>query len=201
MKMFFLLCLTVALTGCFSTDPSKDVDGALSYGMGLQAEQHGNLTEAREYFAKAMKNAHSGRLGPAKEAYASYGWARTSGYLGLYADAEKGFENTLALIDKSEGDANSLRAPVLFELARLFHDIGEHAKAVKAYAKAFAELERGGVERIDPLAYAGFLDDDAESQKAVGNLTSAAELTQRAAKIREQYKGAPPRVSVRRYKD
>ena len=187
------------LTAC-TTDSSKDYDGAVFYQMGMQAEQSGDLQSARNYYGKAQSNARSGRLGPAKEAHAAYAWSRISGYLGFYAEAEKGFETTLALIEKSEGDANALRAPALFELARMHHDTENHAKAVPAYARAFAELQRLGVGKIEPLAYAGFLDDYADSLRATGATAPADEMTARSAAIKERAPANAPRIAIRRYK-
>ncbi len=63
-----------------------------------------------------------GNLGPAPEAYSLYEWSRVTGYLGMYADAEKGFNDVLILIDKAGEKAKDLRAPALGELARLLHD-------------------------------------------------------------------------------
>ena len=76
-----------------------------------------------------------GNLGPTPEAYAMYEWSRVTGYLGMYANAEKGFNDVLALIEKSGGKAENLRPPTLTELARLLHDTNQYEKAIKAFEK------------------------------------------------------------------
>ena len=97
----------------------------------MQAEQAGDLKSARMYYGRAQINAQIGNLGPVKEAYACYEWARVTGYLGMYADSAKGFVDALALIEKAKGEADKLRAfGVGGDVPRLLHDTDQHAKAV-----------------------------------------------------------------------
>jgi tetratricopeptide (TPR) repeat protein len=198
MKQFFFLLLCGLLTACLSDD-KKDYNGAVNYQMGLQAEQAGDLPGAQQFYAKAQKDAKGGHLGPAKEAHATFALARINGYLGKYAEAEKGFNETFALIGAAEGEANALLVPALFEYALMLHDTGQHAKAVPIYRRAFEGLEKMGVSQIAPLAYASFLDDYSESLKAAGFASLAAETEKKAALVREKNPGGL-KYSVRRYK-
>jgi hypothetical protein len=200
MPRFPLTLLCVVLAGCTS-NLEKDYSGARHYELGMQAEQAGDLANARKEYDLARQNARSGHLGPAKEAHACFAWARITGYIGgMSAESERGFIETLALIDKAEGDADSLRVPALFEYSLLLHDTGQHAKAVPIYRAALAGLDRIGASKIEPLAYAGFLDGYAESLRATGLGQPAAEIAQATAAIRRQHPGEKEQFSVRRYK-
>src|SRR3954467_5548651 len=83
------------------------------YDTGLRQMEKGAFQDARMSFHRATVNAQMGMLGPETEAYAWYEWATASGYLHLYEDAERGFRETLELIDRSKGKAGPLRAPAL----------------------------------------------------------------------------------------
>ncbi|MSU69578.1 MAG: hypothetical protein EXS39_02140 [Opitutaceae bacterium] len=63
-----------------------------------------------------------------------------------------------------------------------------------------AGLEHIGVSKIDPLAYASFLDGYAESLKATGLVEPAAEITRVSAAIKQEHKGERLNFAVRRYK-
>lgn len=166
----------------------------------MQAEQGGDLKAARMYYGRAQINAQIGNLGPAKEAYACYEWARVTGYLAMYAGSEKGFVDALALIEKAKGEADKLRAPALAEYARLLHDTGQHVKAVPIYEQARVELEKIDILKIDALGFAAFLDDYAGSLKEAGLVDRAAVISARSDAIKQEHKGGTPHFEARRYK-
>jgi tetratricopeptide (TPR) repeat protein len=198
--VLFMLVTLLSVTGCIR-NPINAKTGANYYQWGMDAERNGDLTLARQNYSRAYANAQMGNLGPKPEAYSLYEWSRVTGYLGMYADAEKGFNDVLALIDKSEGKAENLRTPALLELARLLHDTGQHEKAIPFYQKATAEVEKGDIASVDPIGYALVLDDYAQSLQASGNAKLADEITARSASIKEANKGIKEKFIGRRYKN
>ena len=98
---FVISCL---LSGCVN-NPINARTAENYYKSGMEAEGNGNLFLARKNYSRAYTNAQMGNLGPTPEAYALYEWSRVTGYLGMYADAEKGFNETLRLIDLSKGES------------------------------------------------------------------------------------------------
>lgn len=202
MKKPSIICVPLACLSLLAScaNPINDYTRARYYEAGMQAEQAGDLKAARMYYGRAQINAQIGNLGQAKEAYACYEWSRVTGYLGMYADSEKGFSDALALIEKAKGEADQLRAPALAEYARLLHDTGQHAKAVPIYDQASVELEKIGILKIDALGYAALLEDYADSLKAAGFATKSAEVAARSFAIRQAHKGESPRFEARRYR-
>ncbi|HVU25865.1 MAG TPA: hypothetical protein VHE13_17170 [Opitutus sp.] len=202
MKKHFTISLALACLSLLAScaNPINDYTRARYYEAGMQAEQAGDLKAARMYYGRAQINAQIGNLGPAKEAYACYEWARVTGYLGMHADSEKGFVDSLALVDKAKGEADKLRAPALAEYGRLLHDTGQHTKALPIYEKADFELQKLGILKIDALGYAAFLDDYAGSLKEAGLVDRAAAISARSATIRLEHKGETPHFEARRYK-
>lgn len=202
MKNLSLIVLSIALICLLASCaiPINDYTHARYYEAGMQAEHAGDIKAARMYYGRAQINAQIGNLSSAKEAYACYEWARVTGYLGIYADAEKGFVDALTLIEKAKGEAEKLRPPALSEYARLLHDTGQHAKAVPIYEKAESELQKLDILKIDALGYASFLDDYADSLKAVGFVEKSAEVAARSAAIRQEHKSVAPKFEARRYK-
>jgi tetratricopeptide (TPR) repeat protein len=188
------------LPGCLN-NPINARTGANYYQWGMEAERNGNLTLARKNYSRAYANAKMGNLGPAPEAYAMYEWARVTGYLGMYADAEKGFNDALALINKSEGKADNLRPPALLELARLLHDTNQHEKAVAAYEKAITDLDRRDIAKADPMGFSSVLDDYSQSLNAIGKTALSEEVARRSLSIKEANKGREAKFTGRRYKN
>jgi tetratricopeptide (TPR) repeat protein len=198
--VLLILVISLSVSGCIS-NPINARTGANYYQSGMEAERSGDLALARQNYSRAYANAQMGNLGPKPEAYSLYEWSRVTGYLGMYPDAEKGFNDVLSLIDKSEGKAENLRTPTLLELARLLHDTNQHDKAVPIYQKATSELDKGDITRVDPIGYALVLDDYAQSLRASGNAKLADEVTARSVSIKEANKGMTAKFVGRRYKN
>lgn len=190
------LVMPLMLTGCAlnAYEASRHFDYA------EQAEKAGDYKLARQQYNRAFADCQMGLLGPADEASCAYAWSRVTGYLGLYADAEKGFKDVLTLIDKAHGKADGLRAPTLCELARLLHDTDQHQKAIPVYERALAELEKTSVAKDDPIGFADFLDDYASSLRMAGETARADEISGRAVVIHEQNKGLTAKFVAKRYK-
>lgn len=202
MKNISILLLGAALASFLAScaNPINAYTAQQYYDYGIQAERGGDLALAQRNFSRAYGNAQMGNLGPGAEASYLYELARVTGYAGSYAESEKAFLEVLALIDKAKGDADKLRPPTLSEYARLLHDTGKHAKAVSIYEKAVSELERVGILTSDPIGFAAFLDDYADSLAAAGFARKSSEVASRSASIKEAHKGALPSFETRRYK-
>lgn len=202
MKTLLLISLSLAclslLTNC--ANPINARTAQRYYEDGVRAERGGDLVLAQRNFSRAYGNAQMGNLGPKAEAYYLYEFARVTGYAGEHAESEKAFLDVLSLIEKSKGEADTLRPPTLSEYARLLHDTAQHAKAVPIYEKAVTDLERVGILTADPLGFASFLDDYAGSLAAAGFPQRAAAVASRSASIKEAHKGVSPQFEARRYR-
>lgn len=201
MKLTQLAAVTVTsllALACVS-NPINAQTGSKYYEAGFEAEARGNYSLARENFNRASTNARTGNLGPTAEAYSTYEWARMSGYMGLFTQAEQGFGDVLELIDDANGKADDLRVPCLLELARLLHDTGHHGRAVPFYEQAVVELEQLQIEDIDPIGYALILDDYAKSLGRVGLHDEAGEVIAQATSIKSANPGVVADFVGKRY--
>jgi len=200
-KIYILIFFTSFLfVGCINV-PINARTASKYYDWGMEAEKNGDLTLARQNYSRAYINAQLGNLGPGPEAYILYDWARVTGYLGMFDDAEKGFNDVLMLIEKAEGKADNLRPPTLAELARLLHDTNQHEKAIPIYEKALIELEKHDVEKGDPMGFAVFLDDYSQSLRAADLVSRADEVAERVRLIQENNKDSSAKFIGRRYKN
>jgi tetratricopeptide (TPR) repeat protein len=184
------------LAGCIS-NPVNDYTRVQYYKAGMQAEASGDLETARRDYGRAQINAQMGNLGPVKEAYACYEWSRVTGYLGRFAEAEKGYADAMVLIDQSKGQADKLLAPLLCEYARMFRDSGQEQKAVPIYDRALTELDRIGAEGIDPLGLAEILDDYSQVLRSVGSKERADQIASRSVAIKDAHKGETAKTNNR----
>ncbi len=189
------LLTSLLLSGCIS-NPVNDYTRARYYEAGEKAEMAGDLETARRDFGRAQINAQTGNLGPAKEAYACYEWSRVTGYLGRYAEAEKGYIEALALIDKANGQADRLRPPLLCEYARMLRDSGQEPKAVPVYTRALSELEQIYIESVDPMGMAEFLDDYSQALRSAGATGQADAIAARSARIKDKHPGEPAKTQA-----
>ena len=202
MKSLFhiFLILPIALiccTGC--RNPVSAYTGWQYYEAGIKADRAGDLVKAREDYRRAYINARVGDVGAGAEAHSLYEYSRMSGYLGMYAEAETGFTNTLMLITKAKGQVDDLRLPTLCELARLLYDTKQYAKANPYFEKAILEIDKNNALKADPIAFAGFIDDYAASLKAVGRDAEAETFAKRSALIKQQNPGMAAKFIVKRY--
>lgn len=170
------------LTGCIN-DPINSYTAAKYFERAEAAENSGNLMGARIAYSRASINSRLGHMTPEAQAHALYEWARVSGYLGYYSDSDKAFTEVIALIDKSGGKAESLRAPTWCEQARLLRTCGKDEQAMPVYAKAVAELEKQKVDESAPFAFAMFLADYAEALRLAKRSGEAEQISSRCAAI------------------
>ncbi|WP_150107440.1 tetratricopeptide repeat protein [Pedosphaera parvula] len=189
--------LLIMTAGCRS--PINAKTWTRYHNAGIRAEEREDFLPAKQEYYRAYWIAQSGNLGPAAEAKALYDWARVTGYLGNYEEAELGFTNTLGVIQRGRGEADKLLSPTLCELARLFHDTQQFTKAVPIFKQAQNVLEQAGAPEMDPMGFAIFLDDYAESLRAAGLSSEATAITERSKAIREAHQGETPKRKPRRY--
>lgn len=202
MKPFYPVLIATVVLSLVSTACRNPVNARTAeryIQAGGQAEKAGDLVLAQKNFYRSYQNTVVGNLGPGAEAAALYEWSRVTGYLGMYADAEWGFTNALALVEKSKGEADKWRAPVLCELARMLRDTNEDARAVPVFERALQELESKNILRSDPIGFAEFLDDFATSLKNAGFGSRSEEVARRAAAIRKENPGESPKFKPKRY--
>jgi tetratricopeptide (TPR) repeat protein len=191
------LCLLGATTGCRTP---IDITTATQYQKAAaQAELAGNFLQAKDQYYRAYWCAQAGELGPAFEAKSLFDWARVTGYLGNYEEAEVGFTNVLGIIPRAHGEAAMLTAPTLAELALLLHDTQQHTKAVSTFQEAVKEMELGKMPNSDPIAFANFLDLYVESLNSTGFRDHAVALKKQAADIRSAHPGEAAKWKPRPY--
>ena len=202
MKSMFhiFLILSTALICCIGCrNPVNAYTGLQYYQAGFRAEHAGDLVKAREDFRRAYINAKVGYVGPAAEAHSLYEYSRMTGYLGMYAESEAGFTNTLMLIAKAKGQVDDLLTPTLCELARLLYDTKQYAKANPYFEKAVVEIDKNNAWKSDPIAFAEFLDDYAASFKSASHNEEGETIAKRSALIKEQNPGVSPNYKSKRY--
>ena len=193
------LVLSALIIGAGCKNPINTRTAARYYDAGAAAEDRGDFVLARQYYHRMYVNAQLGNLGPAAEASSLYEWARVSGYLGKREDVEWAFPKVLELIAKANGKANDLRAPTLAEFARYLHDTRQHEKAVSVFRDAVRALEQRGIEKEDPVGFAAFLDEYAQSLKALGRGSEADTVSSQAASLRDAHPGVSPKHKPKRY--
>jgi tetratricopeptide (TPR) repeat protein len=186
--IILLLGAIVSLCGCYN--PLNAYTAQRYYESGMKAAERGDLSLARQNFSRAYINTQIGHLGPEPAAYSLLYWARASGYLGIYEDAERGFNEVLSLIDKAEGKADDLKPPTLAELARLLYDTEQYEKAIPFFEKAVIEFDKRKLAESDPIGYALFLDDFSQCLMAASYAKRADEIAARSAMLKKANKGA-----------
>lgn len=192
-----IVALTAALAGC---EHVPDVtDARQLYLTGMQAEASGDDLAARADFAAAYEIALKGSFGEGFEAQCLYEYAREAGYTGEHEKAEKAFRDTLTLLDRTSVPPAGLRSSACMEFARFLHDTRQHAKAIPAFEKALPEMRRQGMLDVDPVGYAAFLDDFADSLTGAGQAARAAEVSAESAALKARHKGEKPYFDSRRY--
>jgi hypothetical protein len=92
-----------------------------------------------------------------------------------------------------------LRPLVLCELARLLHDTKQHSRAIPVFESAIHELQRANAPQKDPLGFAEFLDDYADSLNAIGELEVAKGVAVRSTAIKLEHETGLLRFHPRRY--
>jgi tetratricopeptide (TPR) repeat protein len=195
-----LALVAVCLGGCMATHALNARNAERYYETARRYESAGDWTLARISYGRACANVTLGKLGPAAEARCLYEWSRITGYLGETAAAEDGFRRVLTLIDAAAGEVDYLRPPSLCELARLLYDTERYEEANPVYESAVNELEKTPVENEDPIAFADFLDEYAQSLRAAAFDSRASAVAERATALRRKNPGQKPKFVPQRYR-
>ena len=191
------LCCAVILAGC---EHVPDVNDARKlYLAGTEAAAAGDDEIARAEFSGACAIALKGGFGAGFEAQCLYEYAKEAGYTGRKVEAEKAFQDALVRLDRASLPPQGLRASILSEYARFLHDTRQHPKAVPAFEQALPEMRKQGMLDVDPVGYAAFLDDYADSLGAIGRAARAGEVSAESAAIKDRHRGEKPYFEARRY--
>ncbi|MBI5773204.1 MAG: tetratricopeptide repeat protein [Verrucomicrobia bacterium] len=195
MKKFlgFLGCWVGLLGGCANPlnigHYERYMDG------GADAERAGDYQFARKCYARAQANAEVGFLGKAAESAAYYNWARMTGMLGDFAEAERGFKQALKLEEEVYGPGGGHASMRWFELARLYFAWGRYQDSVTAYEQGFPLADRKNIQQSDPVTYAAVVRDFAAALEKAGQAGRAQQERERAASIADQ----PPKTTILYY--
>ena len=184
----------VLLAMCFvagCTNPVNMYTADRYYHLGAEAETRGDLEKACMYFSRSYGNTLMGNAPPLARAHALYEYARVSGYLGRLAEAEKGFSEVIALLDKVSDDPTHLRAPTHSEHAKLLFANKRFRESIPEFEKAVTNLDQLSVENSEPGNYAVFLDKYGTALRAGQSADQADIIAKRVAKIHLEHPNAP----------
>jgi tetratricopeptide (TPR) repeat protein len=193
----FLLAFASLVAGC--TNPLNMYTADRYYQLGVAAENRGDLENACMFFSRSYGNTLMGFAPPLARAHALYEYARVSGYLGRLAEAEKGFQEVIVLLDKVPDDPSHLRAPTHSEHAKLLFANKRYRESLPEFEKAVANLDQLSVEAGNPGDYAAFLEKYAAALRVAGKDDQAQVIRQRVEKIHRDHSGAPVSPESHRY--
>jgi len=159
---------------------------------GSEWEHQGDYKEVDDCYRRALINAKGSNLGPAEESQAMYNFARMTGYLGNFEEAERLLLESLALEKKATGTTSQTSCMRYFELARLQFDQHNFEKAATYYEKAIAIADASDTERKRPVALAAELDKYALSLSRISQDDRARVVQARADKLRSDNPGKKP---------
>jgi tetratricopeptide (TPR) repeat protein len=195
-KTFILFAICFA-AGC--TNPVNIYTADRYYQLGADAENRGDLDKACMYFSRSYGNTVMGNAPPLSRAHALYEYARISGYLGRLAEAEKGFNEVIVLLDKVPDDPSHLRAPTHSEHAKLLFANRRYQESIAEFEKAVANLDELSVESRYPGHTAAFLTSYAQALRAVQSSDRAEVIEKRVARILSEHPNAPVAAKEQKY--
>jgi len=169
------------------------------YHLGVDAEIHGDLDTACMYFSRSYGNTVIGNAPPLARAHALYEYARVSGYLGRLAEAEKGFNEVIVLLDKVPDDPSHLRAPTHSEHAKLLFANRRYLDSISEFEKAVVCLDELSVESKYPGDTAAFLTSYAKALRAIQSIAQAEVIEKRVTNILSVHPNAPVAFREQKY--
>jgi tetratricopeptide (TPR) repeat protein len=178
---------SVALAGCATAINQKNAD--IYYEAALRAEASKNWSGAKEMYSRSLANARSGGASPAYISAVTYNLGRMTGYTCEYADAEKLLLESVSLEQGLPTPNMGNLTKRWSELAQITYDQGKYAESAKWFAVAIPELEKLNIVSKDPIGYAAYLDDYAQSVEKSGQVQQASVIRQRAASLRSSNPG------------
>ena len=185
-KHFFLLILASILVAC--ANPINRATYNKYYRWGWEAEQAQEYSLAKENYYRALNNARAGNLEPRYHASASYALGRMQGVLCEHEEAE-----TL-LLEAVKFDTEA-KGPVYMsynELARLYLDTGQFAKAVSYYKKSLVLVDKQNFLDKDPIGFSILFHEYAQALHKTGRVRAADKYRQRAEQLRTKYPKKQP---------
>jgi len=194
---FTFLILSLCLCGC--KNPVNQYTSKRYYDEGVKARDAGDYELAQKNFSKALLNSRLGGIDRYIEAQSLYEVARLTGYLGDTQKAEKEFLEVIELT-KNYPEAESLKSPVLCELARLYFDTEQYEKSEPIFLDAMEALESSGIEKTDPIGYCIFLEDYRTALQKLGFKDQEEILTKQIETIRSANPGVRAMFVPKRYK-
>lgn len=198
MRKLIFLTVSVGLFGCATDFNQKNADRY--YDAGRQAESQGNWPQAREMYTRALINARTSSATPEYISAVTYNLGRATGYTCDFDRAESLIREALELEQGLPQPSASNITKRWSELARLNFDQGKYAASARWYALAVPELERMGILTIDPVGFAEYLREQADSEEKSGRPQQSVEIRQRAATILDISAGRSAKYVPVRYR-
>ncbi len=177
-----IVVLSMLIGGC--APAINQINSERYYEAGLQAESQRNWVHAREMYFRSLVNAKSSGASPEQISAATFNLGRMVGYTCDYPQAESLLKQSVDFEKKlvSPNPANLTKR--WSELARLTYDMGKYSESAQWYALSVPELERMGVVNIDPIGFADYLEAQGRALEKSGQSRPAAEVMERAGKLR-----------------
>ena len=119
-----------------------------------------------------------------RRSLATYDWARETGFLGKFEDAERAFLYSLHL---EESRGSEFIASRHFELARLYDAWGKFGLSMGHYRKAFPLV--GGIKGYDPIGYSMALNDFAAVLDENGKSAEASQIRKQSDELKKNNPG------------
>lgn len=130
---------------------------------------------------------------------AAYDWARATGRMGEYENAERAFWYSLHLEQTRDvPPEDKLIASRYYELARLYHVWGKQQKAIQCYREALAATDQRNI-RSDPIGFAAVLDEFASYLDEAGQTNEAADIRKQSAELRNNNPGKGAKFKLEPY--
>lgn len=181
LKTFILIILGAAIGGC--ANPINQVNANKYWQAAESARSQGNWNLARENWSRAIVNGKLGGIKQRNLSVAYYEYARASGVLCDWVEAEKGLKKSLEIDRKTSGPVHY----PLIELARLNLDQKNYNLASDYFKEALDVLEKLNVETKDPLGFADLYDEYSESVEKSSNHDESISLRKRAKELRAAF--------------
>ncbi len=185
------------LAGC-ATDINV-VNANRYHDAGLRAEMAGDYPAAEQHYQRALINARDAGTSDASISMAMYNLGRMKGLNCKYGEARDLLVQSLQMEEKASSSDSSLVAKRLFELSRFHYDRQQYAEAASYYSRALPLGRRLGLEREDPGALAGAIDEYAAALRSSGKPQEADRAAADAQALRTASGNARPRFTFTRY--
>ena len=179
--LVLLFFTSLMFAGCSSSINKQN--SAKYWDAAIAARDQGNWQLARSNWSKMIVSGNLAGVDQRNMSIAYYEYGRASGILCDWQEAESGLKKSLE-IDRS--NSGPVHLP-LMELGRLNFDQGKYDQALGYFREAKPLVDSINAETRDPLGYAEFLDELAESIEKSTNDGEAAQYRERAKQLRSTF--------------